>query len=482
MSIRRFIANKDNTITNAFKANLVTRGTQANMGASDILEVFSIFGQANSSSLEQARILVEFPISEIKTSRDLGEIPASGSTSFKLKLFNAPHGGTTPSDFKISVFPVSSPWSEGSGLDMEDYSDIGVSNWVSSSKGTPWTTLGGDYLQKEKVQSFASGLENLEVDITETVESWIAEESPNYGFLIKLSGSAESGSDSKSFYTKKFFGRGSEYYLKRPVIEAQFDLSIQDDRSQIIKSSSLAPSNENLNKIFLYNRFRGNLVDIPDTAGSELLVSFSTASHGHGPYTTVVNSHGHETIYITASRQSTGVYSAEFAYSGSSEFLFDIWRVVDASEPSGHKNLLVNEGFSISEDKVDNSMYTDTCVASIPNMKPSYSKEEKITFRVNFRKKNWSPNVYSVATNNSKTSLLRESYYKIVRVSDNYEVISYSTASAPYYSKLSYDVSGSYFDLDMSILQPNYLYEIRILSKQGLAYREQKERFKFRVD
>ena len=101
---------------------------------------------------------------------------------------------------------------------------------------------------------------------------------------------------------------------------------------------------------------------------------------------------------------------------------------------------------------------------------------------VNFRKKNWSPNVYSVATNNSKTSLLRESYYKIVRVSDNYEVISYSTGSVPYYSKLSYDVSGSYFDLDMSILQPNYLYEIRILSKQGLAYREQKERFKFRVD
>ena len=58
-----------------------------------------------------------------------------------------------------------------------------------------------------------------------------------------------------SFYTKSFC-RGSEYQLRRPVIEAQFDMSIQDDRGSIIKSSSLAPSQENLNKIFFYNNFK----------------------------------------------------------------------------------------------------------------------------------------------------------------------------------------------------------------------------------
>ena len=138
MSIRRFIANKDNTITNAFKANLTTRGTRGNMGASDILELFSIFAQASSSSLEQARTLVEFPVSQIHHSRLLGEIPSSGSVSFKLKLFNAPHGEYNPSDFTVSVLPVSSSWSEGNGLDMEESSDVGVSNWISSSTGTPW--------------------------------------------------------------------------------------------------------------------------------------------------------------------------------------------------------------------------------------------------------------------------------------------------------------------------------------------------------
>ena len=69
MSIRRFVANKDNTITNAFKSGNSVRGTNANMGASDIVEVFSIYAQASSASLEQSRILIDFPIDDIKKAR-----------------------------------------------------------------------------------------------------------------------------------------------------------------------------------------------------------------------------------------------------------------------------------------------------------------------------------------------------------------------------------------------------------------------------
>jgi len=55
--IRRFYATKDNTITNAFEENLTTRGTGSNMGASDVVEVFSIYGQESSTSSEFARTL-----------------------------------------------------------------------------------------------------------------------------------------------------------------------------------------------------------------------------------------------------------------------------------------------------------------------------------------------------------------------------------------------------------------------------------------
>ena len=56
MSIRRYNADADTTITNAYKANLKTRATGSNMGESDILEVFNIYAQASATSTEQSRI------------------------------------------------------------------------------------------------------------------------------------------------------------------------------------------------------------------------------------------------------------------------------------------------------------------------------------------------------------------------------------------------------------------------------------------
>ena len=57
MSIKRYFASKDNSITNTFFSNLTTRATGSNVGLADSVEVFSIFAQANSSSNEQAKTL-----------------------------------------------------------------------------------------------------------------------------------------------------------------------------------------------------------------------------------------------------------------------------------------------------------------------------------------------------------------------------------------------------------------------------------------
>ena len=151
MGIKRYYATADNTITNAYKENLRTRATGSNIGASDILEVFSIYGQANSSSAEKSRVLIEFSTSastnSIKADRDDGTIPASGSVSFYLRMFNAPHGQTLPKSYTMDISAVSGSWTVGTGLDMEAYKDVGVSNWVSASSGDykKWATEGGDY-------------------------------------------------------------------------------------------------------------------------------------------------------------------------------------------------------------------------------------------------------------------------------------------------------------------------------------------------
>ena len=86
MSIKKYDADANDTIVNAFQPNLRTRGTGANMGDADVLETFSIYGRQTTSSQELSRILIKFPISDISTDRTNGNIPASGNVSFYLRM------------------------------------------------------------------------------------------------------------------------------------------------------------------------------------------------------------------------------------------------------------------------------------------------------------------------------------------------------------------------------------------------------------
>lgn len=612
MSIKRYNSEKDNTIANAFKENLSSRATQANMGASDILELFSIYGQAASSSVEQTRILLQFPIDTIASDRSSGVLPVSGSAKFKLKLSNTPHGQTTPENYVVNVHPIVRSWTEGDGLDMESYLNLEASNWVSASAGTPWHTTGSDYLSSSYVtvgsvplqysQTLELGTENIEIDITPWTEEWIKSENgnaiaatgsieflqnpsendvislyshegkkitytfitdvtytvgnsvflqievdaattaaslenrlstdfdnkittdissgfialtqsvggfhgnttisttmdaseltvtqfaggqglPNYGLILKLRDDYENGSKERSYYTKKFYSRSSHEFFLKPQIEVQWDSAIKDDRNNIIKSSSLAPASDNLNNIYLYNRRRGSLVNIPDT-GSALVVQLFTASSGGTAETLPIAggvSAGSPT-YITASLHSTGIYKAQFAYNGSQTSLYDIWSKSDSGPPLTVTTLFTGSGFTVTDEGSDSYYEIPNYKVSITNLKDSYLQSEKTTLRVYTRNKNWQPTIYTVAKNAAPVNTIRDLYYKIVKVSDNYEVISYSTGSTPSYSSVSYDVSGSFFDLDMTLLEENNAYEISFVFKDGSNYIEQQEKFRFRVD
>ena len=89
MAIKRYTADLDNSITNAFKENMTTRGTGSNAGAADVLEVFSIYGQESTGSSELSRILVQFDIDKINQDRANGLIPANGKVAWYLNMYNA---------------------------------------------------------------------------------------------------------------------------------------------------------------------------------------------------------------------------------------------------------------------------------------------------------------------------------------------------------------------------------------------------------
>jgi len=617
MAIKRYYATKDNTITNAFKQNLSTRGISGNMGQSDILEVFSIYAQASSStglSSELSRVLIEFDTTAINLDRTAGVIPASGSVNFFLKMYDAEHTQTTPKNYTLLVQPISQSWNEGLGLDMEDYSDEDASNYVFASSGVPWADIsgratatietvvkesltagtftltdaantsttykfvtgvnvsanttaytpgttvnigidgmasgdagatadqiiarinagtnigftasktgnnvritqntpgtvgnkanaqdsgmgsfvvnnftnganveGGSYVNSDEYtfnQSFDTGFENLEVDVSHLVEDWIKGPASNglsnFGFGVRLTGSDETATD--SFYTKMFFGRGSQFFHKRPIIEARWDDSKKDNRGDFFLSSSLVPASDNLMNLYLYNIVRGQLTDIPAVGTGKIKVSIysgSTAPTGAKlflPEGGGVVATGD--LNITGTHIETGIYSCSFAYASSSiTKLFDVWH-------SGSIEYHTGSAITVQTFNSQNYNFDQKYVSKVTNLRAVYSRNEKVRFRLYTRQKDWSPTIYTVANNDIETSIIDNAYYRFTRVSDNLNVIPFGTGSLNH-TRLSYDSNGSYFDLEMDLFDSDAVYELSFAYLINGSYVEQPERFRFRVE
>jgi len=501
MAIRRYTATKDNTITNAYQSDLISRGTGSNMGLSDSLEVFSIYAQANSSSNEQTRTLVQFPVltSDTTTQDSLytiqgdrvdGKIPASGSVEFYLRVFNVATDQTLPRDFTLVISPVSQSWQEGYGLDMESYSDETYdgtgSNWVNAGAHTPWididnvpgvTASGGSYLSASWMgagstaydefnytQYFTEGTEDLEVNVTGLVEQWIAGNYSNYGVGIMLTSSQASGS--RSYYTKRFSARESEYFFKRPIIEARWDNSRKDNRGNFYVSSSNLNAANNLNTLYLYNYVRGQPTNLANVGTDPIFVTIHTSASGGEQLTTTPQQP------VTGGWVETGIYSASFALSTTASVVYDRWYSGSISYHTG--------SYRPKEFESSNVFSIPRYVTTITNLVSEFSNTDIARLRLFTRLKDWSPTIYTVASKEIENSFIQDAYWKVYREIDNETVVAYGTGSEKH-TQISYDQTGSYFDLDMRLLEPGYSYGIKFLYYNNGAYEEQPESFIFRV-
>ena len=508
MGIKRFYADKDNTITNAYESNLINSASQANMGSSDILEVFSIYAQASSQSLEQSRALISFPIGEISASRSTKKIPAVGDVKFFLRMFNAKHSQTLPEKYYLHILPINTQhwpeavdpqqnegWTEGYGLDMESYTDSGSSNWENARTDQSWADFGASGVtDTHRIDSngtvltasvyFEKGNEDIKLDMTDWVEAWLRNCPTGSiyqkydGLLIRLSGTYESGSNHprRSYYTKKFFARGTQYFYKKPCIEAQWDSTIKDRRSNFYASSSLVSPADNLNKIYLYNYIRGQLKNIPLGNSSEnIYVSLYADTDGKptgDPLTTLPTTPITGGMYVN----KTGIYSASIAVTTAATVLHDVWFSGSNQYFTGTIKIKNFAASSYNDP-------SDSYVTNVKNLKPSYNKNEIPRLRLFTRNKNWCPTIYTVASAKAEPAVVEDAFYKVVRVSDDFEAVAYGTGSNEMYNtRLSIDVSGNYFDLDMSLLEPDYMYEIKFLYYLNGEYHEQDEKFKFRIE
>jgi hypothetical protein len=735
MAIKRFKSNADNTITNAFRSNLTQRGLNANMGASDVLETFSLYGQASSGSTELERILIKFPISDVIAARTAGTVPASGNVNFYLRMFNAETSQTVPRDLQLQVQAIEVDWQEGTGLDMDEYKDVVAagdigSTWMSASSTAAWIKMGGDYhISPTYTQTFPLGTEDLNVDITPLVEQWIAGTKTNYGVgvhlvpgqearydevepreavyfdqnsflygeipaamtetqpftmagwvnpgiaggvqyiaqwrmlsdtttfarviykqashfivyyqiysgndLLMISGApvaldewthitithdpedlatlpklyfdgvlqtftqlsiptgtpeafdqlefggrtgdvfmysgsiddfvyydtqlsasniselynggcpidirdlpttypnakhwwingddtrdvirlgtpptqisiydqigdldlyasgtgamaivnsvcyssggifggnratgeiANTGGSTLNYYTKKFFGKGSEFFFKTPALEARWDSALKDDRGNFYASSSLLPASENNRTLYLHNVIGGRLFNIPAVGTGEIyLQTYDASTAGTQIGTTV-----------TGGYVSQGVYSASFALDTTASTVYDRWY------NSGLSECYYTGTIGIKTHDISGYNPYSTYVTTLTNLNPIYYPHETARFRFYVRNKDWSPNLYTVANSINDTLIIESASYQIHRVVDDLKIIAFDTGSTRS-TETSFDVSGNYFDLDMSLFEPGYSYAIRMAfyTETVSSYVEQPSEWKFRVD
>tara|TARA_Y100000310_G_scaffold339106_1_gene430765 strand:+ start:3891 stop:5462 length:1572 start_codon:yes stop_codon:yes gene_type:complete len=522
MAIKRYFADKNNTITTAFGRDLLTRGTGSNMGLADSLEVFSIYAQATSSSYEEARILIQFPITSsvvagvttILDDRDAGLIPASGSVDFYLRVYNVATDQPLARNFTLVASPLSQSWQEGSGVDLDGYTDLTYdgtgSNWMNAKAHTYWTnnsartltqsTDGGSYLSASWMgspitdynefnysQTFGpQGTGDLELKITGLVEQWIKGTSAsgygNYGVGLMLTSSEANAA--KSYYTKRFSARESEYFFSRPVIEARWDSSIKDNRGNFTVSSSALNSSDNLNVLYLYNYVNGQPTNLNKVGTDPINVRIYTSGSG-GELVDAVGSGTFEyKAAITGGWVSTGVYSASFALDTSASLVSDRW-FTGSSYGAGidTAGTIIYYTGSFKPTKFDSlgNYYISRVVTTLTNLASSYNRGDKTRLRLFTRLKDWSPTIYTVSSTQIQNHFIDSAYYKIYRVIDDKVVVAYGTGSLNQ-TKLSYDVSGSYFDLDTSLLEAGYSYGIKFIYYINGAYEQQPETFKFRVD
>jgi hypothetical protein len=502
MAIKKYYADADNTITNAYKEDFNTRGTGSNMGQADILEVFSLYAQRDSGSAELSRAIIQFPVADISADRTAGTIPASGSVSFILNLYNAEHAMTLPRDFYLTANAINGSWEEGNGLDMENYTDLTFdkvgSNWVKKAGTNSWTTPGGDFYTDSNSsfkQRFEIGTENLELDITTLVEQWVNTggnvlgSKNNHGIIIKLSASYEASSSTnpsgavESYYTKKFFARSSEFYFDRPNLEARWDSTRRDNRGNFYLSSSMVPASENLNTLFMYNYIRGSLRDIVGNPAKvpTLELYYSSGSVPEGDAVYFRNSSDAAVNSLTATRVSTGIYKVQLSVTSSATtsdypYLVDVWSYASEEIHTGSAISPLRYGFS-------NTNPNGSYVVAMPGLKGSYSRGQTERFRLYVRNKNWCPNIYTKAKSTPETLLIESASFQIVRLSDHRIVIPFGTGSQNH-TLLSYDSSGNYFDLDITMLESGYSYGIKYSFYEDSlsSYREQPQIFKFKVD
>ena len=236
----------------------------------------------------------------------------------------------------------------------------------------------------------------------------------------------------------------------------------------------------------MYNVIRGELKNIPGLEDNKLMVElYSGSASPEGSALYVDDSSGNSVTAITGGlliengATITGVYTASFASTSSLTTVYDVWH----TGSGGSRVEFYTGSYDPISVETSDLQYNKKYLTSITNLESSYEKGQKPNLRVFIREKNWSPTIYTVASSKVETTIVEDAYYRVFRSIDNLEIVPFGTGSSNNnFTRLSYDVSGNYFELDTSCLEEGYSYGIQFAYYLQGEYQQQPEVFKFKIE
>jgi len=476
-------ADKDAYLTNRFiRINgVLSSRTGSNVGSAGSLDLFKLYGTTFSGTvpnLELSRLLIHFDLDELKDQYTSGLININHSTfNCTLKLFDVYGGQTTPSNFNISIYPLSKSFDEGGGRDVVYYSDFDACNYISASINDLWISEGAgfgggsnqicDYITGstsiddfKKTQTFITGEENLNVDVTKIISATLVGLIPDSGFRISLS--SEQEDNQYSYYVKRFASRSAYDETKHPKLVVKYNDSIQDDSKNL--------RFDQLSSIFLRNYAYGELSNITSgssstqiTGSNSLLLKLSTPISG-GNYELIFTGSQHS----NGSSFYSGIYSASFTValnqnlnkklqqSGSVIFT-PIWHSIDGSVTYLTGSDITFYGPQRGSSNIDFKNY----VVNVSGIQSLHRTNESIFVRVN---------VFDYTSPTIKLTkrpielpglVLRKCYYQVRDVLTNDIIIEFDEKYDS--TRISSDADGMYFILDTTNLVKERSYIIDIL-------------------
>ena len=501
---------KDTYITNKI-VNNTSRATGANVGLASTIDLFKLYGETTLKGVaglctvgsdvftdksekecaalggtwepnltELSRGLIYFDLSQLKAEIE-SQVDVANEPSLKivLRLYDVQGTQVAPSNFTLELCPLKVAFEEGTGDNVVTFGDSFNANFLSPSTGQTWAEGGStsDSIDTAiATQTFTTGLEDLEMDITTFVKDHWADPSgtPNHGFMLKYTSAIET--DTKSYFVKRFSSRHTRNPLLRPRLESSWTSYCEDDHLNFEEGKE--------NKLILRNYVNGVPTNVPanTTSGVRLRLSWPDLDTGTWLRTMQKDSaQVNSTDSVVAQKSiagivQTGVYEAKITpnYLQTSEAVLkdhlvasgslliqEQWDYVDAD--TGNIKLLHSGSLTLHNPLATKNAAPTDYRFSLLDVKSIYESSESPTVRLFVRDRNLANEPVRIPIQ-LPSKIICKAYYQI-KDTNNFNVLvpfSDLLATPDESTRLSRDSEGMYFKFPVSVLPRGRTYTIDI--------------------